>query len=219
MQRLYAPICALGTVRNHSRHARRPLRPLPQWISAFISKIGSSIAKTMPMTNRPMPTISSGPSSPISAASSRLELALLVGGGTLEHGLQLAAGFAAGDQVHRHRRKQAAGGQRAADRGALAHARGRLGDRIAHRQVGDHLAGDAQRIEHRHGAGRQDAQRAREACGVEAAQDAPDDRQVQQQLDESGAALACDLQRARADDAWPRRSPPAARGRSCAGSR
>ena len=27
-------------------------------------------------------------------------------------------------------------------------------DRIAHRQVGDHLAGDAQRLQHRHGARR-----------------------------------------------------------------
>ena len=34
---------------------------------------------------------------------------------------------------------------------ALAHPRGGLHDGIAHRQVRDHLAGDAQRIKHRHG--------------------------------------------------------------------
>ena len=84
-------------------------RPDPQRSvdQAFISKIGSSIAKTMPMTNRPMPTISSGPSRPTSAASSpsssRSWLAR-----PARACLELAARLAAGDQVDRHRRKQPA---------------------------------------------------------------------------------------------------------------
>src|SRR5215468_1992765 len=41
-----------------------------QWINWLISKIGSSIANTMPMTNSPMQTMSTGPSKPTSAASS-----------------------------------------------------------------------------------------------------------------------------------------------------
>src|SRR5579863_3776870 len=43
--------------------------PHRQWISWLISKIGSSMANTIAMTNSPMRTISTGPSSPTIAAS------------------------------------------------------------------------------------------------------------------------------------------------------
>ena len=57
-------VCGSPVQIHHGPKLMRPRRRCngaDQRISEFISKIGNSIAKTMPMTNRPMPTISSGP--------------------------------------------------------------------------------------------------------------------------------------------------------------
>ena len=71
-------------------------------------------------------------------------LALLVGGGALQHRLQLATRLAAVDEVDGHGREQPAGGERLADRRALAYAYGSGLDAVAHRNVGHDFAGDAQ---------------------------------------------------------------------------
>ncbi len=81
-----------------------------------------------------------------------------------------------------HGRKQPARGQRTADGRTLAYPGGGGRDRIAHRQARHYFSGNAQRIQHRHRAGGEDAQSAGKAGGIEAAQELAGQRQGQQPL-------------------------------------
>src|SRR6185436_15131491 len=122
-------------------------------------------------------------------AHHRVELAFLVGGGALQHGIELAARFARRYEVHRHGWKQLAVRQRTADGRTFADARGGGADRVAHRQVGDHFTGNTHGLEHRDRARRQDAEGAGETGGVEAAHQASEQRQPQLEAMEPAPVL------------------------------
>src|SRR5579871_5775557 len=53
-----------------------------------------------------------------------LQFPLLVGGGAFQHGVELAAGFAAGDEMHHDGGEQAAAAEGLADGGAFTHPAG-----------------------------------------------------------------------------------------------
>ncbi len=120
--------------------------------------------------------MSSGPSRPDHGIQQPIELAFLCDRSTFEHVFQSTARLAAGDEVDGHRRKEFAHRERAADRGALTDARRSIGDGIPHWEIRYDLARDAQRFEDRHRGGRENAEGAREACGIEAAGKLTDER-------------------------------------------
>ena len=106
-----------------------------------------------------MTRIMTGPSNPTTRLQHRIEFALLVRGGALEHRVELAA------RSRRSRSGESSsagiGGSAPSERpmGAPSRTRTAASSTAAfHRQVGDDLTGDAQRLEHRNRAGRERAQ-------------------------------------------------------------
>ena len=108
------------------------------------------------------------------------EFAFLIDGGPVQHFAQGAGLFTAGNQVDGHRRKEFALCQCPIDCAPFAYPVGGLGHGLVHGNVADYIAGDAHGIEYRYAATDKDGKRAGEACSVEAAHQAADERGIEQ---------------------------------------
>ena len=135
----------------------------------------------MKSTIAPTSRITAGTEHRGQRAEPAVELALLLDRGFAEHARKFAGALAARDQAQRDRRKQPAFAERARESAAFAHLERSAAHRFAHRQVRHDLRRDAERIEQRHRAFREQRERARRARRVRRAREAADERHAQQE--------------------------------------